>query len=96
VDFEVGDEVIVGETPTQGVIESLDARRVRLRDKDGILHIIPNSIVERKEWVLVHRRQEMSTLARAVKTARKIKRVALKQRDPDAPRQVRKNDRYQP
>jgi len=96
MDFEVGDEVIVGETPTQGIIESMDARRVRLRDKDGVLHVIPNSIVERKEWVLVHRRQEIGALARAVKTAKKIKNVALHQRGPNAPRQVRKNERYRP
>ena len=49
----VGDEVIVGETPTSGVIESMDARRTRLRDDNGVLHVIPNSVVERKEWILL-------------------------------------------
>lgn len=52
-DFNVGDEVIAGEKPTQGIIESMDMRRTRIRTKDGKLHIIPNSLVERKEWVLV-------------------------------------------
>lgn len=52
-DFNVGDEVIAGEKPTQGIIESMDMRRTRIRSKDGQLHVIPNSIVERKEWVVV-------------------------------------------
>ncbi|HEY6736516.1 MAG TPA: mechanosensitive ion channel domain-containing protein [Candidatus Saccharimonadia bacterium] len=72
IDFNVGDEVIVGETPTQGIIERMDARRIRLRDQDGILHVIPNSVVERKEWVLIKRRAEISALARAAKVAKKL------------------------
>jgi moderate conductance mechanosensitive channel len=81
-DFDVGDEVIVGETPTQGVVESLDARRTRIRDKDGVLHIIPNSIVERKEWVLVDKSHDLTALARAVKTANKrIRRAAIETKD---------------
>ena len=73
-DFNVGDEVVVGETPVQGIIESIDARRIRLRDDDGVLHIIPNSVVERKEWILIHRKGELTTIARA---AQKLKAVAV-------------------
>lgn len=58
-DFNVGDEVIAGENKTEGAIESMDMRRTRIRAKDGKLHIIPNSIVERKEWVLVAKRHEV-------------------------------------
>jgi moderate conductance mechanosensitive channel len=80
-DFDVGDEVIVGETPTQGVVESMDARRTRIRDKDGVLHIIPNSIVERKEWVLVRKSHDQTALARVVNTANKrIRRAATETR----------------
>jgi len=61
-DFNVGDEVRAGDSGTQGVIESMDVRRVRLRDDKGLLHILPNSIVERKEWVVIHRRAELSEL----------------------------------
>jgi moderate conductance mechanosensitive channel len=57
-DFNVGDEVIAGEKPTQGVIESMDMRRTRLLATDGKLHIIPNSVIERKEWVLVTRKKD--------------------------------------
>lgn len=80
VDFNVGDEVIAGETPTQGVIERMDARRTRIRDKKGVLHIIPNSVVERKEWVLVHRRSELSALAKATAAAKKLGEAARSRR----------------
>ncbi|HSX02413.1 MAG TPA: mechanosensitive ion channel domain-containing protein [Candidatus Saccharimonadia bacterium] len=76
-DFDVGDEVIVGETPTRGTIESMDSRRTRIRDQDGVLHVIPNSVIERKEWVVVHKSQELNALARAVRTAKKFKKAAL-------------------
>ncbi|HVQ44645.1 MAG TPA: mechanosensitive ion channel domain-containing protein [Candidatus Saccharimonadia bacterium] len=79
-DFNVGDEVIVGETPTQGVIERMDARRIRVRDDDGILHVIPNSLVERKEWVVLQRRAELSAAARAARTAKRLGAAALEKR----------------
>lgn len=75
-DFNVGDEVIVGETPTLGVIESMDARRTRIRDENGILHVIPNSIVERKEWVLIRKGPDMSPLANAANAAKRLRAVA--------------------
>jgi small-conductance mechanosensitive channel len=93
-DFNVGDEVIVGETPTQGVIERMDARRTRIRDEKGILHVIPNSIVERKEWVVLRRRHEVNALVKATSAAKKIaagaraKRAAIVRKRSG----VRKND----
>jgi small-conductance mechanosensitive channel len=74
IDFNVGDEVRAGETPIEGVIESMDVRRVRIRDKDGLLHILPNSIVERKEWVVLNRRTQITPL---MKTAKRLRSVAL-------------------
>jgi small-conductance mechanosensitive channel len=65
-DFSVGDEVIAGENKTEGIIESMDMRRTRIRAKDGNLHVIPNSIVERKEWILLNKKREI--------TERKVKR----------------------
>jgi small-conductance mechanosensitive channel len=75
-DFNVGDEVIVGETPTLGIIESMDARRIRLRDENGVLHIIPNSIAERKEWVVVRRRPEVTALVKATKAGQRLAKAA--------------------
>jgi len=79
-DFNVGDEVIVGEPIAQGVIERMDARRTRLRDKDGRLHVIPNSLIERKEWVVVSRRSELTAMAKAASTAKRLGSRALEKR----------------
>jgi small-conductance mechanosensitive channel len=80
-DFNIGDEVIVGWDPqTQGVIERMDARRIRIRDKEGLLHIIPNSLVERKEWIVVSRRKGTSALVKATKAAKRLKDAALEKR----------------
>jgi len=68
-DFNVGDQVIAGETPTLGTIESMDARRTRLRDDKGVLHVLPNSIVERKEWVVIRRHRSRGALTRAAASA---------------------------
>lgn len=93
-DFNVGDEVIVGETPTQGVIERMDTRRIRLRDSEGVLHIIPNSVVERKEWVVVKRRAEIGAIERAAKAARRLRAAALEKRtnSTSKPTPPRKNE----
>jgi len=80
-DFNIGDEVIVsGEPSSQGVIERMDSRRTRLRDKDGMLHVIPNSVVERKEWIVVSRRAEISALAKATTAAKRLGAAALDKR----------------
>ena len=93
-DFNVGDEVIVGETPTLGVIEHMDARRIRLRDDKGILHVIPNSLVERKEWVVIRRRKEVSALVKATTAARRIGAAAIEKRVASARQRkvVRRNE----
>ncbi len=52
-DFDIGDQVSAGEKPTVGIVESMDMRRTRIRDKDGHLHVIPNSVIERKEWIIM-------------------------------------------
>lgn len=54
VDFNVGDEIRVAEV--EGVVERMDARKVRLRDKDGHLHIFPNSQFDRTPWILIERK----------------------------------------
>lgn len=79
-DFNVGDEVKAGDPQVQGVIESMDVRRVRLRDADGLLHILPNSVIERKEWVVIRRRAELSDLTKGRKLAAKITSRVLKSR----------------
>jgi moderate conductance mechanosensitive channel len=58
-DFKLGDKVKLGDPVTEGIVEAMDMRRVRIRDKSNKLHVIPNSVVERKEWVVIARKNEM-------------------------------------
>jgi small-conductance mechanosensitive channel len=83
-DFNVGDQIaVMNDRPIIGTIESMDARRTRLRDADGRLHVIPNSIVERKEWVVVRKRRDVPALVKATK---RLKEAALV-------RKTRRNDK---
>ena len=70
-DFQVGDEVIAGDPPTQGIVESMDMRRTRVRDSDGHLHIMPNSVIERKEWVIITKKRDLPKAAKP----RRIKKL---------------------
>jgi small-conductance mechanosensitive channel len=58
-DFNIGDFIRAGDPPVEGVLESMDMRRTRITDKDGKLHVIPNSVIERKEWVVLTRKRDM-------------------------------------
>jgi small-conductance mechanosensitive channel len=77
-DFNVGDELIVGEPAVQGVVIAMDSRRIRLRDDKGVLHVVPNSVVERKEWVVIHSRRELPALVKATKAAKRLGAAARK------------------
>jgi len=76
-DFGVGDEVMAGEDKTHGIVESMDARRTRIRDDKGVLHVLPNSVVERKEWILIHKRSTPNPLVKAVKTAKRLRTASF-------------------
>ena len=49
-DFNVGQRVTVGEV--EGTVEKMDARKIRLRDDKGNLHIFPNSTFDRASWIV--------------------------------------------
>jgi len=49
-DFKIGRKIKVGDT--EGEVISLDIRKVRIRDNSGHIHIIPNSKVEKEEWIM--------------------------------------------
>lgn len=53
-DFNVGDELKVAEV--EGIIEKMDARKIRLRDKKGQLHVLPNSMFDKASWVVLKKR----------------------------------------
>lgn len=56
--FAVGDHIIAGEEPVEGIVEAMDMRRTRIRDTEGRLHVIPNSVLERKAWVLINKKHD--------------------------------------
>ncbi|MEK7202452.1 MAG: mechanosensitive ion channel domain-containing protein [Patescibacteria group bacterium] len=53
-DFSAGDRVKVDEV--EGIVERMDARKIRLRDDKGILHIFPNSHFDRTAWMVLKKR----------------------------------------
>lgn len=55
-DFNSGDNVKIGDV--EGVVERMDARKVRLRDKNGQLHVYPNSFLDKTQWTLVRRKKD--------------------------------------
>lgn len=53
-DFNIGDQLNVGEV--EGIIEKMDARKIRLRDKGGKLHVFPNSTLDKTAWVVIKKK----------------------------------------
>jgi len=63
--FSIGDIVRVGEPGTdkvEGEVVSMDMRRTRIRDKEGLMHSLPNTVVERHEYVLVTKKRDRTDL----------------------------------
>jgi len=55
-DFEIGYLVKSGDI--EGIIRKIDIRKIRIRDKSGKLHIIPNNVVDKSSWVVISREPE--------------------------------------
>jgi len=53
-DFNIGDRVKV--EGFEGIVERMDARKIRLRDDTGLLHIYPNSTFDKAAWTVVQRK----------------------------------------
>lgn len=56
-DFRIGSRVKVGDKGTEGIILSTDMRKVRVKSDSGHIHVIPNSLVEKNEWVVFEKPQ---------------------------------------
>ncbi len=50
-DFNTGDVIKVKDV--EGRVERMDARKIRLRDKDNNLHIFPNSLFDKEPWIVL-------------------------------------------
>lgn len=56
-DFRIGDKVQVGikDERAEGYIVEMDTKKTRIIDKLGNLHVVPNSVVDENEWILLER-----------------------------------------
>lgn len=54
-DFRVGYRVKAGDQKTEGIIRELDIKKTRIEDDKGYIHVIPNSVIEKNEWVVLER-----------------------------------------
>lgn len=54
-DFKVGYKVKAGDQKTEGIVREMDVKKIRIVDGDGHMHVIPNSVVEKNEWVVLER-----------------------------------------
>jgi len=54
-DFKVGYKVKAGDQKTEGIIREMDIKKTRIEDANGNLHVIPNSVIEKNEWVVLER-----------------------------------------
>jgi moderate conductance mechanosensitive channel len=59
-DFGAGFKVKAG--GVEGIVESVDIRKSRIRDSTGNLHVIPNSDVEPNEWIVYDRPNPVSRI----------------------------------
>ena len=55
-DIKVGMKVTTNDGKTTGTIKGIDMRKVRIEDEKGLLHVVPNSLVEGTEWIILKRK----------------------------------------
>ncbi len=52
-DFDTGYHIKTGDI--EGIIKKIDIRKVRIEDKSGKIHVLPNSTLDRASWVVLDR-----------------------------------------
>ena len=52
-DFDVGYQIKMGDI--EGTIKKIDIRKIRVEDKQGHIHVIPNSMLDRASWIVLRR-----------------------------------------
>lgn len=57
-DYGAGYKVRAG--GVEGTVESVDIRKSRIRDESGVLHVVPNSLIEPSEWTVYGRSEKGS------------------------------------
>ncbi|KKQ93406.1 MAG: Small-conductance mechanosensitive channel [candidate division CPR2 bacterium GW2011_GWC1_39_9] len=69
-DFRIGSKVKAGDKETVGIVSSTDMRKVRIRDEEGHMHVIPNALIEKNEWVVLKKASEVAAQEREEAEAR--------------------------
>ena len=59
-DFKVGVTVSTNEEKIVGEIISMNLRKVKLVDEKGRLHVVPNAMFDKNEWILIKEKNESS------------------------------------
>ncbi len=80
--FRIGDRVKVGpnDQKTEGIIIDMDMRKSRLKDKNGTIFVVPNSLIDKNAFELVERAgqdRERRVRQRAVIRTRSSKAVTI-------------------
>lgn len=57
-DFKVGTKISTNEEKIVGEVVGMNLRKVKLVDDQGKLHVVPNSIFDKNEWVVLKRKDE--------------------------------------
>lgn len=61
-DFDVGYRVKVGDV--EGIIETIDVRKTRIRTDDNKLIIVPNSLVDKDKWQIIVKPEKGSVISK--------------------------------
>jgi small-conductance mechanosensitive channel len=81
-DFKVGYKVKAGDQKTVGIVREMDIKKTRIEDEDGSIHVVPNSVIEKNEWVVmerhVHSKMPKKSSAIMSKVSTKIKKEGNK------------------
>jgi len=56
-DFKIGHKVSLNEGKIIGTVVSISMKKVKLVDDDNKLHIIPNSLFDKGEWIILEERK---------------------------------------
>ncbi len=72
-DFEIGYRIKAGDT--EGVIESIDIRKVRIRQDDGTLTVVPNSMIDKDRWQIIAKTKDAGPKIKIAFPVRKKKEL---------------------
>lgn len=61
-EFQPGATVKAGDKGAEGTVVHMDIRKTYIKDRTGKVHVIPNSLIEKNEWVIL--KKSASTIRR--------------------------------